>query len=550
MEENSNYLPYFYFSLFLLISCLAFATTFNNFHENLLQKHLSVSRCTYEVCPSEVTTLTVVVQDTQINSFKKTSAGKMGLNNSGSKANESQTSDTITVAADFHAEMVAKTEWWIKRLIYDVRDISTTFAPPVELMNTDSISENSEILANEPPKPDKRIVDGILYINNEIASPEEHELIGLVHPFLKDSVAKADGIFYVNGEFAANQIATNLFETYSQPAGETLLADQSGEFDNLRATSSRSNFRKPESTFEELADFSTTEDEVEEEAVLDVVPAPIHRPTGSPVSGSMQRILLTDVYQEEIPCNAHYDYNWNTSNIHPYRYNLSTMPETVEFLLTHGLDDDFTIPVGGIVTSKFGPRWGRYHNGVDLDLDKGDQVKSAFDGRVRIAQYSSSYGYMVVVRHFNGLETTYAHLSKLKVSPNQDVKAGDVIGLGGSTGRSTGSHLHFEVRYKGLPLDPTAMIDFSAQKLKSHTFVVDKYYFSSSSPYLDAHDNSYNRTSYSSSGSSKSKYHVVRKGDTLYAIAQKHGKQVKEICRLNRISTNSKLQVGQKLRIK
>ena len=548
MEENSNYLPYFYFSIFLLISCLAFASTFNNIDENMLQRPMTVSRCSYEICEPEIATLTVAVQDTQINSFKKTTAEKMRLAYNSPKETEPLAADSVTVTKDLHSEMVAKSEWWIKRLIYDVRDISTSFPPPAEILNTASATEDSILAAKDPKKTDKRIVDGVLYINGEIASPEEHELIGLVSPQSNDHVKIVDGILYVNGQLAANQIASQELENNTDEIIELVPFENADKHESLRATASRSSSKK--SAAKEEAVLSETVEEEEGDIMPDVALIPVYRPSGSPVSGSMARVLLADVYQEEIPCNAHYDYNWNTTNVHPYRYNLSTMPETVEFLLSHGLDDDFTIPVGGIVTSTFGPRWGRYHNGVDLDLDTGDGVKSAFDGRVRIAQHSSSYGYVVIVRHYNGLETTYAHLSKLLVTTDQVVKAGELIGLGGSTGRSTGSHLHFEVRYKGLPLDPTAMIDFSGKKLKSHTFVVDKYYFSSSSPYLDAHDNSYNRTSYSSSNTSKAKYHVVRKGDTLYAIAQKHGKQVKDICRYNRLSSTSKLQVGQKLRVK
>jgi murein DD-endopeptidase MepM/ murein hydrolase activator NlpD len=278
-------------------------------------------------------------------------------------------------------------------------------------------------------------------------------------------------------------------------------------------------------------------------------------------STTADKVILADLYDEAIPCNYHYDNNWDNKNIHAYRYDLSKMPQTVEFLLTHGLGGDFVMPVdGGVdVTSGFGPRWGKHHNGIDLDLETGDKVKAAFDGKVRIAQYSSSFGYVVVVRHFNGLETTYAHLSKLMVGENQDVKAGTLIGLGGNTGRSRGSHLHFEVRYKGHPMNPREMIDFERNALKNNTFIIDKSYFSSSTPYEDAHvlganyagnHNHSHITKYSSHAGSATKYHAVRKGDTISEIADKYNVSVQKVCSLNKISTKTTLKPGRKLRVK
>jgi len=159
---------------------------------------------------------------------------------------------------------------------------------------------------------------------------------------------------------------------------------------------------------------------------------------------------------------------------------------------------------------------------------------------VRIAQYSRSYGYVVVVRHYNGLETLYAHLSKLTVKENQDVKSGEVIGLGGSTGHSTGNHLHLEVRYKGHPLNPNEMIDFANNRLKSHTFVVDRAYFSSSNPYENSH----------ATGSGGSKYYTIRRGDTLSKIAKRNGTSISRLCRLNGMSSRSTLRVGKRLKVK
>lgn len=256
-----------------------------------------------------------------------------------------------------------------------------------------------------------------------------------------------------------------------------------------------------------------------------------------------RKILLSNVYGEEIPAFNHYHGAWDTKKIHNYKYNLSMMKDTVEFFLSHGLNDDFKMPTMGHVTSNFGPRRWRYHNGIDLKLDKGDPVFSMFEGKVRIAQYSRSYGYVVVVRHFNGLETLYAHLSKLKVKSGDNLKAGDIVGLGGSTGRSTGNHLHLEVRYKGHPINPNELINFASKTLKHHTFTVDRSYFTSTNPYESVHGSS-------TTSAGGKKYHKIRRGDTLGRIAQRNGTSVKQLCRLNGISSRTTLRVGRSLRVR
>jgi murein DD-endopeptidase MepM/ murein hydrolase activator NlpD len=170
---------------------------------------------------------------------------------------------------------------------------------------------------------------------------------------------------------------------------------------------------------------------------------------------------------------------------------------------------------------------------MDLSLKKGDTVKAAFDGVVRYAKYNrGGFGNLVIIRHFNGLETYYAHLSKLKVTANQVVKASDVIGLGGSTGRSRSPHLHFEVRYKDIPLDPQRMIDFDANKLISSTLPITKQLF------------------YPADYDGKAVYHKIRSGDTLGLIARKYHTSVKELCAINKIRVGTPLHVGRSIRVK
>ncbi|MDZ4823728.1 MAG: M23 family metallopeptidase [Flavobacteriales bacterium] len=197
---------------------------------------------------------------------------------------------------------------------------------------------------------------------------------------------------------------------------------------------------------------------------------------------------------------------------------------------------DFAYPVAGPLNSDFGPRWGRMHLGIDIDLETGDEVKAAFEGMVRIAQNHPSYGNVVVIRHNNGLETLYAHLSKLGVQPGESLQAGDIIGLGGSTGRSTGPHLHFEVRYLGEAINPNAIVDVKEMRLKDWEFDLTAKHFDH--PVVQN----------SGTNPVQKKYHTIKSGDSLSSIAVKHGTTITALCKLNKISRNGIIRAGQKLR--
>ncbi len=223
--------------------------------------------------------------------------------------------------------------------------------------------------------------------------------------------------------------------------------------------------------------------------------------------------------------------NWDTENIHVYYEDLSKMEGEVKLKLAE-TKHDYCHPIKGEITSEFGYRSGKYHYGIDLRLKVGDPIYSAFDGVVRISQYSPSYGHVMVVRHENGLETLYAHLSKRLYKPGQTLKAGQKLGLGGNTGRSTGPHLHFECRYLGEPINPSDIIDFEKGILVDKELDVNKETFA-----------------YLSKVRSK-KYHSVRKGDTLCAISRLHKVKVSTLCKLNRIAETSSLRIGQKIRVR
>lgn len=241
-----------------------------------------------------------------------------------------------------------------------------------------------------------------------------------------------------------------------------------------------------------------------------------------------------------------------------------------------------------VVTSNYGPRWGRQHAGIDVKVYIGDTIRAAFDGKVRITQYQGNgYGYHVVIRHPNGLETLYGHLSKIIAKENQIVHAGDVIGLGGNTGRSTGSHLHFETRLCGVAINPALLFDFANQDVTSNTFVYRGGSISKSTSVasrnakkVEADNEKRNaevaavetetqvevapvevaeETKATSTRQSKrqkqqakkqqqSASYSVKDGDTLYGIAKKNGTTVSKLCKLNGIKENAPIHKGQKIK--
>jgi len=230
-----------------------------------------------------------------------------------------------------------------------------------------------------------------------------------------------------------------------------------------------------------------------------------------------------------------YDGIWNNRFIKAYSD--VVIPDSFQINLSN-----FVMPVEGKITSPFGPRRRRFHYGTDLKLQKGDTVYAAFDGKVRIRQFERrGYGYYLVLRHPNGLETVYGHLSRFLVQEGEAVAAGQPIALGGSTGRSTGSHLHFECRFLGQAIDPADIIDFD----NFCTFDDHYVYHKSNVNAVSIHNSNY--TKYASYDKTVT-YHRIQDGDTLSKIAKKYGVSVNQICRLNGLQPTSLLKVGKVLR--
>lgn len=234
--------------------------------------------------------------------------------------------------------------------------------------------------------------------------------------------------------------------------------------------------------------------------------------------------------------------DWDTKNLFAQKEAKDALSEPLSIILCREACD-FVYPANGLITSPFGPRWGRMHYGLDIDLETGDAVWAAFEGMVRISQYHASYGNVIVIRHSNGLETLYAHLSQRHVKPGDYIQAGDQIGLGGNTGRSYGAHLHFEVRFMGDAINPALLVDPNQKSLRDWEFVLHKSHFNHSTAASD-----FNKDASKARGRESKKYHTVKRGETLSAIARKRGTSVSALCKLNKIRESSVIREGQKLR--
>lgn len=253
------------------------------------------------------------------------------------------------------------------------------------------------------------------------------------------------------------------------------------------------------------------------------------------------------------PSNDLYS-SWDTTVIHPYSFAESFKQDSAIVRLTEPTDCGFVLPFKGNVTSEFGWRKRRPHYGTDIDLETGDTVVAAFDGMVRIAKLNRSYGNVVIIRHNNGLETVYAHLSKIVVEAGQKIEAGQILGLGGNTGHSFGSHLHFEMRYLGQAIDTEDFIDFANGSLKKNECLITKADVDNKYDLRALHnrhkrDLNYARVNGNSKAKGKGKIYKVRQGDTLGRIAARNHTTIKAICKKNGIKQTKILRPGQKLKI-
>lgn len=266
---------------------------------------------------------------------------------------------------------------------------------------------------------------------------------------------------------------------------------------------------------------------------------------------------------------------WNNDITFAYMYPADKpLADSIPIALTAD-GRKFSIPVLGGITSGFGWRGRREHKAIDIGLEKGTPIKAAFDGKVRYAKYNTGgYGNLIIIRHFNGLETYYGHLSRIYVKPNQVVRSGQVIGAGGNTGAPwAGPHLHFETRYRDHAFDPLLLINWDSLALRDDSVTLKAYHFrikQNHKAYVSGGVNDYEgkpqyqqvastqNTQMKRTGGPVTTYnaanrpgvHVVRKGDTLSKIASTYGTTIDRLCKLNGISKTTTLQIGQKIRLK
>ena len=245
---------------------------------------------------------------------------------------------------------------------------------------------------------------------------------------------------------------------------------------------------------------------------------------------------------------------WDTENISAYRtVSIDSIPKAVAINLVDSLKH-YRYPYVGRITSRYGMRHRRPHNGIDVALKVGDTICSAFDGRVRFSKATNTgYGTLIIIRHDNGLETYHGHLSARLVEENDRVVAGQPIGLGGNSGKSTGPHIHFETRYYGQSFDPERIINFRTGELRRDKILLKKGYYSIYSKYeqdFNAEAEREDAEKKEKALSAEKRYYKVRSGDYLGLIAKRNHTTVGAICRLNGIKPTTTLQIGRVLRVK
>jgi len=284
-------------------------------------------------------------------------------------------------------------------------------------------------------------------------------------------------------------------------------------------------------------DFKVKIASLDEDALVLLIDSLLEKPSNSVylalVNDRVKKYYLSHEIESASPYPAdEFYHSWNNTQSHPYKDKLSKEDSVLFLYLTNNNTNcGYKAPFKGRVTSRFGWRNGKMHNGIDIGLLVGDTVRSAFQGKVRLARWQGGYGRVVIVRHFNGLETIYAHLSKFMVKEGEMVDPGTVLGKGGQSGASRGSHLHLETRFKGKPINPESFIDFENHQLKGDTLMLKR--------------TKHGFIGYQPGGA----YHKVRRGDYMYKIASEYGVRVQDICDLNGIRRNHFLVVGEELKV-
>lgn len=207
---------------------------------------------------------------------------------------------------------------------------------------------------------------------------------------------------------------------------------------------------------------------------------------------------------------------------------------TVQFLDFSGAH--FPTLHGTRINSPYGIRHFRLHRGVDLHISIGDSIVAAYPGKVVVSKYNRrGYGHYVMIEHANGTRTLYGHLKKRLVNVGDMVEGGQLVGWGGNTGRSSGPHLHFEIRYGEVNIDPATVFNLEEGTLLENA---EQYALA---PAVESHNGIQKELS-------KHRFHRIRPGDTLGKIARRYGTTIERLCQLNGIKRTTILRIGRNLR--
>lgn len=259
--------------------------------------------------------------------------------------------------------------------------------------------------------------------------------------------------------------------------------------------------------------------------------------------------FIQETYQ--IPCYGLYDKFWDIDNISSRFLQVPFDGNPLRIILVQSNNNDFFYPCHGLLKNKYGASKSGFHPGVDFALAFGSPVKNCFDGVVRMAKIYGDYGKVVVVRHYNGLETVYANLSKIMVSPGQIVQAGDVVGASGKSVKNGVEMLHFETRFMNECFDPELFIDFEIKELKDNTLILSQNNLAiGERQYAEQQESKeVGKKTDENKVVTQGAYHIVKQGETMYRIALQHNIPLARLLQINNMRETDTITVGQKIKL-